>query len=146
MSAKAPTDPVDFSSEEMTSAVFVQLVMQQANLALMLLGRVPHPQTGKTEQDVDAARAFIDQLEMLEVKTKGNLNPQEAAFLKDALMSVRMAFVDAVKSEESAPEQPAPPPASDKPAPAAAEGAKPTSESTPPAPEAESRKKFAKKY
>jgi len=47
MSASTPTDPSDWTREEMTSAIFVQMVMQQANLALMLLGRVPHPQTGK---------------------------------------------------------------------------------------------------
>ena len=91
MNPSAPSDESELSRDDMMSAIFAQMVLQQANLALMLLGRVPHPQTGKTEKDVDAARAFIDQLEMLEVKTKGNLSPQEAAFLKDTLMSVRMA-------------------------------------------------------
>ena len=140
-----PDGPGEPSREDMMSALFAQMVLQQTNLALLLLGRVPHPETGKTEKDVDAARAFIDQLEMLEFKTKGNLNPQEAAFLKDALMSVRMAFVEAVQSSE-------PPKGATPPAPAPEKAAAPASE-TPPAtegasaaPEGESRKKFAKKY
>ena len=145
MNPSPSSDAGELSRDDLISAIFAQMVLQQANLALMLLGRVPHPQTGKTEKDVDAARAFIDQLEMLEVKTKGNLSPQEAAFLKDALMSVRMAFVDAVQSSETAGE-PASPGAGEKAATPASEGAAPASEPAPAAAETESRKKFAKKY
>ena len=57
----------------MMSALFAQLVIQQSNMAMLLMGKVPHPQTGETVRDVEAARLFIDQLEMLEAKTKGNL-------------------------------------------------------------------------
>ena len=35
------------SPEEMQSALFAQMVMQQANMAFMLMGKVPHPETGK---------------------------------------------------------------------------------------------------
>ena len=61
------------SREEEFTFLFAQLVLQQSNMAMMLLGRVPHPESGKVIQDVEAARLFIDQIEMLEVKTKGNL-------------------------------------------------------------------------
>ena len=67
----------DSNREEMLSARFAGLVMQQTNLALMLLGRVPSPETGKTVRDLESAKMFIDQLEMLEAKTRGNLDPQE---------------------------------------------------------------------
>src|SRR5215475_11661144 len=50
-------------SEEIQSALFAQLVMQQSNMALMLLGKVAHPESGQTYKDVEAARLFIDQLE-----------------------------------------------------------------------------------
>src|SRR5262245_55142926 len=86
------------SSEEVMSALFAQLVIQQSNMAMMLLGKVAHPETGKVHQDVEAARLFIDQLEMLEQKTKGNLSKDESALLKQSLMSLRLAFVDAVDS------------------------------------------------
>ena len=40
------------SREEMRSALFAQLVVQQTNMALMLLGQVPHPETGETVRDL----------------------------------------------------------------------------------------------
>lgn len=120
--------------DEILSARFAQMVMQQAQMALMLLGKTPHPQTGETIRDLEAARMFIDQLEMLEAKTKGNLSKDEERLLKQNLMSLRMAFVEAVAAP--APES-ASQPAEGKPesAPAA----------TPPG-EDESKKKFSKKY
>ena len=124
----------------MHSALFAQLVLQQANMASMLLGKVPHPETGQVIKDLEAARLFIDQLEMLEAKTKGNLTKEEASLLKQSLMSLRLAYVEAV-------ETPAPPAAS-KTEPAKAGGepdAGAASRSSAPA-EEESRKKFSKKY
>ena len=88
----------NLSRDDMMSALFAQLVMQQANMAMMLLGKVAHPESGKTIKDIDAARLFIDQLEMLETKTKGNLSKDEAGLLKQSLMSLRLAFVEAVES------------------------------------------------
>src|SRR6266481_1195983 len=87
--------------EEMLSALFAQLIMQQANMAMMLLGKVAHPETGQVVKDIDAARLFIDQLEMLEVKTKGNLTKEESALLKQSLMSLRLGFVEAVEAPRS---------------------------------------------
>ena len=139
-------NPASEGSEEMRSALFAHLVMQQSSMAMMLLGKTPHPETGKIVRDLEAAKLFIDMLEMLEFKTKGNLNQDEAALLKQSLMSLRMAFVEAVDSpsaqaesrpnQSSAPPEPAPAPAPDQaePAPAASPA------------EAESRKKFSKKY
>lgn len=130
--------------EEIRSALFAQLIMQQANMAMMLLGKVPHPESGETVRDVEAARLFIDQLEMLEAKTKGNLTREESGLLKQSLMSLRLAFVEAVEPsqpKEAAINQPQPPPTPP------GQPAKPglASEQTPTAAE-EHRKKFSKKY
>src|SRR6266702_2074155 len=84
--------------DDMTSALFAQLVMQQVNMAMMLLGKVAHPESGKLIKDIEGARFFIDQLEMLEIKTKGNLTKEESGLLKQSLMSLRLAFVEAVES------------------------------------------------
>ena len=132
------------SREENMSALFAGLVMQQTNLALMLLGKSPHPESQKTMLDIDGARMFIDQLEMLEVKTRGNLTADEAKLLKQSLTALRMAFVQTVDSESPAveaekPKQPAAP-------------VEPPGSSVPPdqastlSSEDEARKKFSKKY
>jgi hypothetical protein len=122
--------------QAMMSALFAQLVMQQANLAMMLLGKTPHPETGQTVKDLDAAQLFIDQLEMLEAKTKGNLSKEETGLLKQSLMNLRLAFVQAVESS---------PPAAEK------QPAQPSTSAEQPktgqaVPEEEHHKKFSKKY
>src|SRR5258708_40369626 len=107
--AKSPEDPPrNAGREEIMSALFAGLVMQQTNLALMLLGNSPHPETQKTIQDIDGAKMFIDQLEMLEAKTQGNLNADEAKLLKQGLTALRLAFVQALDSQSpsTAVEQP----------------------------------------
>jgi hypothetical protein len=131
--------------EEMTTALFAQLILQQSNMALMLLGKVPHPESGQTYKDLEAARLFIDQLEMLETKTKGNLTKEESGLLKQTLMNLRLAFVEAVESSP----QPAKSSADTKPASAPAQPAEPgssTATGSSPAAEEEHRKKFSKKY
>src|ERR1051325_2515577 len=80
--------------EQKSSALFRNLVAQQANTALMLLGKIPHPETGERIQDLEAAQFFIDQLEMIEHKTRGNLDATEAELLKRSLTLLRMAFVE----------------------------------------------------
>ena len=130
--------------DDIMSALFAQLVMQQANMAMMLLGKVPHPESGETIKDVEAARFFIDQLEMLESKTKGNLTTEESGLLKQSLMSLRLAFVEAV---ESPPPQPTPPSTAQAPPPGEKESTTPpTTPGTSAETEEEHRKKFSKKY
>ena len=136
----------DGAHADMMSALFAQMVMQQSNLALMLLGKTPHPETGQVVRDVEGAKLFIDQLEMLELKTRGNLNKEETALLKQSLMALRMAFVDCVNSNPPSPEPRA---KAETPPTGSAEAAEPTVAASAPsvsATEEESRKKFTKKY
>jgi len=139
MNDATPSDSHEqMSHDEMMSALFAHMIMQQSNIAMMMLGKVPHPQTGQPTQDLEGAKLFIDQLEMLEAKTKGNLSKEEGNLLKQSLMSLRMAFVEAVNAapaegakSEAQPEK--------------KEAAEPTAPATPP-PAEESHKKFSKKY
>ena len=142
---QSPEEALDNPSREETmSAQFAGLVMQQTNLALMLLGKSPHPETQKRMLDLDGAKMFIDQLEMLEVKTRGNLKADEAKLLQQSLTALRLAFVQAIDSPppSTAAEQP------NEPAPPAQppeSSIAPDQASTPPS-EGEARKKFSKKY
>lgn len=129
----------EMSRDEMMSALFANLVVQNTNMALIFLGHAPHPQTGKQEINLDNARYFIDQLEMIELKTKGNLDKQEEGLLKQSLTSLRMAFVQAVQKEGA---QPATAPAKEEPKQEAAPAAEPAAEK----PDDDSKKKFSKKY
>jgi len=151
MSTNEPAaDPMaNASREEIISALFANLIIQQTNMAFMFLGRVPHPETGEVIQDLESAKFFIDQLEMIEAKTKGNLDKREEGLLKQSLTGLRMAFVEAIdgKKGQTPSEKPASTaPISEAPKPAEApQQTAPVSESKP-APDDESRKKFSKKY
>lgn len=130
------------SETDLHSALFAHLVMQQVNMSLMFMGRLENPETGKADtKDLDAAKMFIDMLEMLETKTKGNRTPQEEVLLKQSLMNVRMAFVESVDAKqpsvESNPAGAAQPDPGSAPAESSAAG-------TPS--EDEHRPKFSKKY
>lgn len=139
-SPTASRDPLrDMSREEIMSALFGHMVIQNTNMALMFLGQVPHPESGERMHDLDAARMFIDQLEMLEAKTKGNLSREEEKLLLQSLTHLRMTFVQAV--ENSPGEQPKTdsPPAPEPPKPA---GDAPAAGSA----DDEPRKRFSKKF
>jgi len=129
-------------TEETMSGLFMTMLLQQTNMALMLLGKVPHPETGETLRDLDGARMFIDQLEMIEFKTRGNLSPQEDKLLKQSLAGVRMAFVDAVEHGASTAKTDL---SEEKPK-ADAGSADPGSSAPATDSSSESRKKFSKSY
>jgi Domain of unknown function (DUF1844) len=129
---------------------FVEFVMMHAQNAALFLGQIPNPQTGKGEVNLELARMFIDQLAMIQEKTRGNLTSEEGAVLRNAISNLQMAFVEvsqAAKSGGSA-AAPASEPASageagspEEAPPAAAESA-PSISSI----ESESKKKFTKSY
>lgn len=124
------------------SALFQQLVLHQTEMALMLLGAMPNPETGERMCDIDSAKLFIDQLEMLEIKTRGNLTPLDDELLKTGLTHIRLAYVNAVNA------MPPPSPAKKEPKnPAPAPPPPPPARPQPEAPtEEESKKRFSKKY
>ena len=122
---------------------FIEFVMMQAQQAAMFLGRIPNPQTGKPEINLEIARLFIDQLEMIHEKTRGNLTTEEAEILTRVLSDLQLSFVQVAGSAPEA-AQPVVADASEEPdAPAATTAPEPPSD---PAPEAENRKKFTKSY
>ena len=139
MSDAKATEQGSTTANEMMSALFAHLIMQQANMAMMLMGKTPNPETGQTMRDLEAAKLFVDMLEMLEAKTKGNLSPDEQKMLKQTLMAVRMAFVEAAGTPAAGPtpEKPATQPAV---APTEPVLEKPSASAE------ESHKKFSKKY
>jgi Domain of unknown function (DUF1844) len=134
---------------EMTQR-FIEFVMMHAQNAALFLGQIPNPKTGEAEINLDLARMFIDQLEMIQEKTRGNLTNEEAMVLRNALSNLQMAYVEASgaagpqraaqpEPPESAPSQPSERPSSSGPEQSAPPVA--SSES-----ETESRKKFTKSY
>src|SRR5260370_42292458 len=73
--------------------------------AMVAMGKLANPTTEKAEKKMAAARLFIDTLEMLEHKTRGNLNSDETKVLQATLTDLRLMFVE----ESKAPQAPSSP-------------------------------------
>jgi hypothetical protein len=77
---------------------FIELVMMNAQQAALCLGQMAHPSTGKAEINLDAAKMFIDHLEVIKEKTRGNLNKDEEKILTSVLSELQLAFVQVSQS------------------------------------------------
>ena len=126
---------------------FIEFVLMQAQQAALFLGQIPNPQTGKAEVNLEVARMFIDQLAMIQEKTRGNLTGEETTVLRNALSGLQMAFFEASQGGRSggAAAESAGVAAGESPATAEAE-TPPAEPISPPASESDSRKKFTKTY
>jgi len=133
------------SSGEMAQR-FIEFVMMQAQNAAFMLGQIPHPQTGKAEVNLDMAQLLIDQLVMIQEKTKGNLSNDEGRILANALANLQIAFVEvAQKQRPGASVSPAPEPVNPS-KPEVESPAAGTGEATGTGTEGDGKRKFVKSY
>ena len=84
----------EITQDEQNKMLFIQLVVMLATSAMQQMGKLLNPATGKTEVNLEAAEASIDFLDMLRVKSAGNLDAQEERVLTDSLHSLRMNYWD----------------------------------------------------
>jgi len=61
--------------------------------ALLHLGEIPDPATGKQQEDLAMAKQTIDLIAMLQEKTQGNLAPDEENLVKHILYDLRLRYV-----------------------------------------------------
>ena len=73
---------------------FENLIRMLGSNAAMVLGAYADPRTGQPMLDPEAAREFIDMLDALHEKTKGNLAPEEDSLLLDLLGKLKMTFLE----------------------------------------------------
>jgi len=136
---------------------FIEFVIMHAQNAALFLGQIPNPKTGEAEVNLDLARMFIDQLAMIQEKTRGNLTSEEATVLSNALSNLQMAYVEVARTEpgrqdEAGPEATAQPEAPEAGQPSqqaeqqSAAKPDPAAPTSPTDSETESRKKFTKSY
>jgi hypothetical protein len=111
-----PTPPLDEDSLAQADAatihraLFEQLVAGHGQMVLMFLGILENPHSGAKEApQPEAAKLFIDQLEMLQVKTRGNLSPEESELLERTLAVVHRGFADFLDAQPE--QEPTPGPA-----------------------------------
>jgi len=76
------------------SPAFENLIRMMGSNAAMVLGAYADPRTGQPVIDPEAAREFIDMLDALQEKTKGNLAPDEESLLLDLLGKLKMTYLE----------------------------------------------------
>jgi hypothetical protein len=77
--------PPEMSFEQIVHSVYMTAIMQ-------LGGATPEGQ--QPQVDIMGARQSVDMLGVLAEKTKGNLTPEEARLLDNALFELRMGFLE----------------------------------------------------
>lgn len=152
MSEAPKPNPV---SEREAAQKFVQLIMVQAQNILYVLGKLAGPDGYAPPPNLEAAKMLIDQLEVIQIKTRGNLSPQEEQILNDTLQEIRLTFVEvsggtpASMMPDRSPNIDLDKAAGEPPAPAPAQSPEPPPSPQPPAADDdddEDKKRFVKSY
>ncbi len=81
----APQKPIEFNT----------FLLGLASTALIHLGDTLHPESGKTERNLELARQSLELLAMLREKTRGNLTSDEERFFDNLVADLRLRFVAA---------------------------------------------------
>lgn len=80
---------------KMPAVNFSTFILSLYSTALVELGEIEDPTTGAKGKNLDLGRQTIDMIVMLEEKTRGNLDNDEANLIKSLIHEVRMAYVRA---------------------------------------------------
>ena len=72
---------------------FTNFVISLSTSALFHFGDFPEYEGGKAEKNLPAAKQTIDILDMLNEKTKGNLDSKETSLIQGVLYELKMRYV-----------------------------------------------------
>jgi len=125
---------------------FIEFVMMHAQNAALFLGQIPNPKTGEGEVNLELAKMFIDQLAMIQEKTRGNLTNEETTVLRNALSNLQMAYVEVAREAPKGTAQPKPVVPSQPPEQTSTSRPEPSTPISSTESEPESKKKFTKSY
>jgi len=83
--------------------LFIHLVNTFVQSAWISLGKVKNPVTDKLDRNIEQATYYIDLLDMLQTKMKGNLSEWEEQYIIHSLSELKLNFIDEQKkgSEET---------------------------------------------
>ena len=94
----ASTPTSDPSEGQLPPATFSFLLTTLATQAMIALGQIPNPITGKAEVRPQQAKHYVDTLAMLEEKTKNNRTAEETMLLTEILHQLRLGYVTQINA------------------------------------------------
>ena len=74
--------------------LFIHLVNTFVQSAWISLGKVKNPVSEKIERNIDQATYYIDLLDMLQNKMKGNLTEWEEQYIIHSLSELKLNYID----------------------------------------------------
>jgi hypothetical protein len=77
--------------------LFIHLVNTFVQSAWISLGKVKNPVTDKLDRNLEQASYYIDLLDMLQTKMKGNLSEWEEQYIIHSLSELKLNFIDEQK-------------------------------------------------
>ena len=77
--------------------LFIHLVNTFVQSAWISLGKVKNPVSDKIERNVEQATYYIDLLDMLQTKMKGNLSEWEEQYIIHSLSELKLNYIDEKK-------------------------------------------------
>ncbi|MEE8349326.1 MAG: DUF1844 domain-containing protein [Acidobacteriota bacterium] len=87
------TPPETSDSDTPEGMNFASFLLSLATTGMVHLGEIPEPTTGQKMENLEAARQMIDILDILKVKTEGNLSSEETQLMENLLYELRMKFL-----------------------------------------------------
>lgn len=82
--------PLDFSS----------IVLPFFTHALINLGKVDDPSSGKKKVDLKTAQRLIDLIDLLHKKTQGRLSPKEEKFISGCLFQLKTRYTELADTDK----------------------------------------------
>ncbi len=89
-------------AQQLPPVDFISYLANLVETGRLYLDGIPNPETEEVVINLPLVKHIIDTIEMLEVKTQGNLTAPEANFLSNTLYELRMGYIRVVSSQEAA--------------------------------------------
>lgn len=89
----------NLSGEQQDQLLFMMLIQQHQQIAMMGMGKIKNPNTDKVEREMKSAKFAIDTLVMLQKFTKGNLPKELKNYLEQTLNNLRLNYAEEQKGE-----------------------------------------------
>ncbi|MFQ6615966.1 MAG: DUF1844 domain-containing protein [Fidelibacterota bacterium] len=85
--------------------LYLHLVSTYTQSAWVALGKMKNPLTDKAERNLEEAEFYIDILDMLKSRMKGNLSEWEGKFLDSSISNLKLNYVEESRKAEKEAQQ-----------------------------------------
>jgi len=91
---EVPNNGDKLNKDQQEQLLFVMLIQQHQQIAMMGMGKIKNPGTDQVERDLKSAKFAIDTLNMLQKYTEGNLPKELKDYMTQTLTNLRLNYAD----------------------------------------------------